>query len=365
MGEAFIVRKGGGAGGVTFGTYSELELISETSRFNAQPGVRILYIKSDNDFIYGMASNAATQGVNKFHKGNLAFIGKTNGYGATARRFEIDNDFIYVGGAGNATANRDIKKYHKGNLAFVDNTAQVGAEIQGVVVDNDFIYAGGEGFNFANPKIRKYHKGNLVFVGNTADTFSAISELKIDNDFIYGGSGPIQKFHKGNLALVGNTIQYGNDFGGGALRDFDIDDDFIYAVGSSNVIRGFHKGNLALISTTGFNDNSVSDTYGFAIFAVSVDNDFVYVFGLGNDTDGRDVKKYHKSNLAFVANTEARSYFNSSAFEQPLFADNDFVYCIPALNRIAKFSKENNTTDPSFPVIEDNSRRFHLRGEGL
>jgi hypothetical protein len=176
--------------------------------------------------------------------------------------------------------------------------------------------------------------GNLAFVGNSNAYGTAEVYSRIDNDFIYAigdvESRTIKKWHKGNLAFVGaSSVAYPQE-----PRAIEVDDNFVYVGGIGNLSNGgivskYHKGNLVFVGN--------SPSSGFYFYSLASDNDFVYASGMNPSfTDGVGLK-YHKGNLALAGNT---SLIGVGTFS--VAVDNDFLYIgTRAPVRVRKYHKGN------------------------
>ena len=74
-----------------------------------------------------------------------------------------------------------------------------------------------------------------------------------------------------------------------------------------------------------------TNAYGAAVFALAVDNDFVYVGG----QTSRDIKKWHKGNLVFVGNSA-----NAGGDIRGIVVESDFIY-VGAVPKIIKYHTAN------------------------
>jgi hypothetical protein len=335
MGEAFIVRKGGGKG-VSFTTYDDLETISFV---NIPTGGSS---DTDNDFIYVGGSP-----IRKYNKNNLIFVNNSNRNGGSIR---VDDDFVFI----TNETNRNIEKLFKGNLEYIENSVSYNGVGLELTIDANFVYVvGSTNIGSAdNRTVKKYHKENLVFVGNTNNYGQNIRAVAVDDDFIYAGGISVltvKKWHKGNLVFVGETNSYGD-----TINKIALDNDFLYVIGFGNStanqdIKKYHKNNLAFVG----NSNSFSTTFAH-ITSIALDNNFVYI--TGNLASG--VRKFYKGNLAFVGETELL------AASQSVLRDNDFIYTTGG-TRMQKFSADNNVVDSAYPLVFIENRKYYLRGEGI
>lgn len=249
----------------------------------------------------------------QFNEANLAFVGNSNSYGARPFTVLADNEFVYVGVDGTTA----IRKWHKGNLAFSAGSISIARDIR-LAQDNDFIYAGGStnSGDGSSTKIYKLLKSNMSLNLVSSNSYGdRITSLQTDDSFVYIAGHQVrtvQKYHKGNLVFVGNTNSFGRD-----IESIAIDNDFIYAGGSvDQTVKKWHKGNLVYVGVTG--------AYGNEISSIAVDNEFLYVGGAGNFSTHGDVKKYHKGNLVYVGNTPR--YQTSNPEIAQIFVDNGFIY---------------------------------------
>jgi hypothetical protein len=274
--------------------------LSNRSAYNL--GGFIWSLASNNGSIFAASYNltsTANSLIRKHFIGNLA--NETTATVQSPTTIAVNNGFVYIGGETNLT----IRRHHEGNLVFVNNSASYGGSIQNIVINNGFIYAGGG----TTRTIRKYHESNFAYVGETAGFGGDINGLAINNGFIYAGGATnrtLQKFYESNLAFVGNTV---NDTGGTGFRRIHIDNGFIYAGGFINIDK-FHEDNLAIVGNTP--SNGVFTIWG-------IDGLGNYIYG----TTSNLVRKFYKSNLAFLANT-AEHQTSGEARSMRVF--NGFIY---------------------------------------
>jgi hypothetical protein len=215
-------------------------------------------IAINNGFIYigGSTASGINRGVTKIRESNLALNGanlvasSTVNYGGTINAITINNGFIYVGGRTNQT----VQKFHEGNLAFVGATASYGGNIFSLAINNGFIYAGGS----TNQTVQQFYEGNLVFVNSTNSYGGIIYSVTTNNGFIYVGGATnqrVQKFHEDNLAFVGNTASYG-----GTINSIAINNGFIYAGGSFNqTVQKFYEQTDNLVVTNIFSITTIKE----------------------------------------------------------------------------------------------------------
>lgn len=234
---------------------------------------------------YAYAALSGLFAIRKYHLSNLRETGiQTNSYGGVIFATAINNGFVYAAGA----ANGRTLKYHESNLVLVGNTVNYGSNVSQLAINNGFIYATG------GTDIKKYHEGNLVFVGNSASYGATILSMAINNGFVFiGGFGnnTVRRYHESNLVLANSSV---DNFA--PINAITIDDGFVYAsYAGGGTIRRFFENNLATSATSTFRSGNGS------FFSLSVSGNFIY----GSGDTNTAIHKYHKSNLVFLAGTQA------------------------------------------------------------
>jgi hypothetical protein len=283
-------------------------------------GSDIYSVKVNNGFIYtGGQTNTTIQKYNEF---NLAFVNNSQSYGGTIQEITINNGFIYAVGATTSS----VRKYHESNLSFVGNTDSYGgATLWSVTTNNGFIYAGGQVVN----QVRKYNESTLGFVGSV-DFGGGIFNITTNNGYIYVGgdlgggiNGTVKRYHESNLAFVDNTVNYG-----ARVWAVQVNNGFVYAGGHLNrTVQKFHESNLVFVGNTA--------NYGGNIETIKINRGFIFVGGAEQSGVNRGVAKYHEGNLTLVNNT-----VNYGGHINSITTNNGFIYVGGSSNRtIQKFQE--------------------------
>jgi hypothetical protein len=288
MGEAFIVRKGGGVGFEYVETTTTETVTTQVPNESTMPFRRRSDVntttgrgQSDGSFIYARYGTCSHTFAKVFDS-NFA-LSLTQSYGNEIRQVIIDNDFVYVGGLSNT-----VNKYHKSNLALVATSPTYGNWIFNLSQDNDFVYAGGLSNN-----IRKYHKGNLATAATSSNMSNIIEATAVYDGKLYAqsrnGSDGVRVWHTSNLALIGSTTAF---LGWGS--EILVDDNFIISLARHPEINKYHVSNLSFIQNVNVSVNT-------AQLGSKQDSEFIYV---GRET-ANPVLKLRKSNFQTVATTNS------------------------------------------------------------
>jgi hypothetical protein len=243
------------------------------------------------------------------NESNMAFIPNAVNYGSLIDSANTNNGFLYIGGANLVGTNRGVAKYYESNLVLVGNTANYGGTIKSIFANNGSLYVGGSVLN----RVVKFNESSLSNSGQTDSYGGIIQALTVNDGFIYVGGSTnltVQKFGESNLTRVGNTSSYG-----AIIFDLATNNSFVYAVGRAFDIKKYHESNLAFVA----NSAAIGTEAGADdIYTIKINNGFIFIAG-----GQQKIIKYHESNLVLVS--------NSSSYNHPidkLHISNNFVYAV-------------------------------------
>ena len=234
-------------------------------------------------------------GIWKYHESNLVYINKSvNG---SFNGVTLNNGFVYA-------FNNRVTKFNQSDLANQGVTDLYGGTVNSIAVNNGVIYAVGlNGTNSVtgvNSVIRRYNETSLsTIAGNSPIYNAAMGAIAINNGFIYAGGSPlvgtnrgISKYHESNLVRISNSVN------SGVVRDIVTNNSFVYVAGGPNIWK-FNESNLALIGSVAYGN-------GAQINSISVNSGYIYAVAASGSGGaiGRKLKKYHESNLVFVAEND-------------------------------------------------------------
>jgi hypothetical protein len=217
----------------------------------------------------------------------------TNAVNLTNVSNNITYDFNYWQPANNSTSDPilnigTVGANISGNIQLVPVNQVNIAQYENIVA-NDTAgakYVGYNGYDFiTNPTPSGNTTFNRWLLNNSASGTVLFANTTMVNGGIY--NGPNATVNETNMAFINNTSNYGGD-----IYAIAINNGFIYVGGFTHrTIRKYYESNL------GFVANSAS--YGGEIETITINNGFVYVGGQTNNT----VQKFHESNLVRVGNT--------------------------------------------------------------
>lgn len=271
-------------------------------------GGNVESIIADSEYVY---AGGSINRVRKYNKWTLLQVAESENLGSTTYALALDDNFVYAGGHSTTF----VRKLNKSNLSIAAQSPTYGGTIMAIVVDDDYVYAAGE----TTRRVRKYNKSDLTFVAESSTYTGSIRGLLIEGDHIYiaGLSGSntarIRKLNKSDLSLAAESSTYY----AGNIYAMAMDDEFIYVGGQTSVsggsyVRVFRKSDLVYVA-----DLTNPPTSGI-VNTIAADGKYIYVAG-----DSRAIAKYDKVTRAIIGET---SQYGTTGSVKKLALDTNFVF---------------------------------------
>jgi hypothetical protein len=182
------------------------------------------------------------------------------------------------------------------------------------------VYNGYDATTNPTPNLSNNFAFNRWVLNNSATGSVVLSNVVVGSNGTF--NGPNITTNQSNIAFVMDSPSYG-----ATIRQIKINNEFVYMVGGRDV-RKYHEGNLAFISETA--GNYIGD-----IQAVAINNGFIYYGGSSSTGLNQTIIKLNESTFGFVSNSPS---FGATIFS--LAINNGHIYA-GGFNNVAKYHESN------------------------